>query len=353
MSFHRIAALSALVLLRCNGEATHTAHNTEEENACTVNVTPIYPTDGQADFYYLSPLEFGLSEADASATVTLADASGAAVSGSSALNEDQDELTFTPDAPLSSSTGYVATVSFCDGQSTADVSFSTSELGEPLADPGSIVGNTYAIDISSAELEPAALSVLLEGAGEIPSVLLNVTSADATSLEFIGALSDDAGEVQDTCTPTLDDFPPADFSAQPFFEFSAPDGLNLSVAGFDITIAALNINGTFAADGSYFGGGTLVGELDARDIGFIALELGLESDDPDELCSLLGGLGVTCQTCASDGEAYCATITATRIVANANSNPVVSVEDENCFEGCLDSCTNPECTQASEFAVCE
>lgn len=354
MSTHHstaLAALAALALFSCTGEKDTAASDTNDPSSCEITATSDYPTDGQADFFYKAALEFELSEADGSAVVTLADSSGADVAGTSELNEDQDEVVFTPSSALSPSTSYTATITWCDGNKSADVAFTTSELGTALSDPASINGNTYAIGLDSGRfVEPAGIgSTLADLASN--KVLLNITAADATSLTFRGAISQETNTDQDTCVPSLDDFPAADFSSQPDFSFLAPDGLSLSVAGFDVSIASLSITGTFAADGSYFGGGELAGELDVRDLAPVLGDL-LGSEDPDELCGLVIAAGITCSTCASDGQPYCASILIDQIVAEEVGAEVASITETDCFEGCAASCTNAECEEASTFAVC-
>ena len=97
-----------------------------------------------------------------------------------------------------------------------------------------------------------------------------------------------------------------------------PEGdVTLSVAGVDLTINSLSISGTFAEDGSYFGGGEVVGQLDARVLAPLASDLGLEDDSPDALCNLLLGFGVQCIPCG-DGEPYCANLRVNRLFCRRN-----------------------------------
>ena len=344
-----LTALSGLVLLAACGKEKDSAGDTDTKiTGCTITAAAEYPIDGQVDAYYRSPVEFDLSEADSSASISLTDGAGADVAGTVSFSDDGETVYFTPSSPLTSSTSYTATLSWCSGEESASIGFTTSALGAPLT--ADLVGRTYNVDITSGRfLEPPGVGDLLGGLLE-NSILFGVTSADASSITFRGAISETGNTNQDVCTPSLEDLPSADFSGQPYFELSSNE-LALSVAGITVNIDAITVSGTFAADGTYCGGGVLSGELDARDIGPL-LEGQLDDTSPDAICDLLIGFGVACQSCSSDGQPYCATILVDQIVAEEQSGELQSVAQENCFEGCADSCTNAECAEASTFAVC-
>ena len=97
----------------------------------------------EVDFYVRGTVDFKFTkDKDEEATVSLADASGAAVTGK---NEwVGDTIRFTPDAPLNTGSAYEATLTHCGG--VADVSFRTGDLGGALEDgPASLTGRTYAV----------------------------------------------------------------------------------------------------------------------------------------------------------------------------------------------------------------
>jgi hypothetical protein len=338
-----IIVLAALTVGCTNGKDS--AEPGETNNTCAVTAAAEYPIDGQPDAYYRSNIEFELSDADSSASVSLADASGTAVDGTSSLADDDELVIFTPAAPLSPSTDYVATLTWCGGEQS--ISFTTSALGTPTSDD--LTGKTYNIDITSGRfVEPAGVGDLIGGLLE-NSILFGVTEVTDSTIAFRGAISETGNTNQDVCTPSLNDFPAADFS-DPYFELAANE-LNLSVAGFDINIDAINISGTFAADGSYFGGGELSGELDARDIGPLLADQ-LDDTSPGAICDLLIGFGVVCSPCSSDGESYCATLKVDQLVGTEQSGEVAEVLLSDCYEGCAASCDNKECAEASSFDVC-
>jgi hypothetical protein len=343
MNKNHLALITALALIGCKDKGDSAA----TQSGCTIEVDAEYPVDGQADVYYRADIEFSLSEADSSASISVTDSSGAAVSGTSSLNDDGDYVTFTPDAAMSPSSSYTATITSCDGGQSADIGFTTSSLGtEMSADP---TGKTFVVDLASGRfVKPAGVGDLIGGLLE-NSILIGVISAD-TELAIRGAISEDTSTAQDTCNPTLDDFPNADFSDSPYFVIPEGD-VTIAVAGVSVQINSMSISGTFAEDATYFGGGTVSGEIDARDLGPL-LEGQVDDTSPDYLCSLLAGFGVACITCASDGEPYCATLQVVDLIAEEQDGEIIPVEAENCHETCADSCDNAECAEASKFEVC-
>lgn len=278
--------------------------------SCEVEVDASFPVDGTPDAYYRTTIEFELSDPDpeGTPTVTVVDGSGATVAGTTTLNEDGDVVIFTPDAPLSAATTFTATLDWCAG--TYPITFTTSSLGGSLT--SDLVGKSYVVDLTAADfVEPAGVADLLLGSLE-NSILLGV-QATSPNLQMIGAISVDAGTDQDLCTETIP-FPAADFSQSPYFEVG-PEDTTISVAGYNIEILQLEVTGTFAADGSYFGGGTLSGELDARLLAPLVGEL-LGTKDPDEICGVVAGFGVSCEVCSSDGQPYCLAVYVRDITAN-------------------------------------
>lgn len=335
--------LAALTAGCTNGKDS--AEPTDTTSTCAVTAAAEYPVNDAVDAYYRSNIEFELSDADPTAVISLVDASGAAVDGTSSLEDDDELVVFTPAAPLSPSTSYTATLTWCGGD--ASINFTTSALG--AATTVDLTGKTYNIDITSGRfVEPAGVGDLIGGLLE-NSILFGVTEVTDSTISFRGAISETGTTDQDVCTPSLNDFPAADY-ADPYFALSANE-LALSVGGFDINIDAINISGTFAADGSYFGGGELSGELDARDIGPLLADQ-LEDTSPDAICDLLIGFGVVCSPCSSDGEAYCATLMVDQLVGTEQSGEVAEVLESDCYEGCAASCDNKECAEASSFDVC-
>lgn len=313
--------LSALTLVGC-GKDKETTNDTGDtvEPTCTVEISETVPAQDES-FYYRGTIEVYFTEADDTATVTLTDASGAEVAGSTTWSDDATVLYFAPSSPLAASSNYTLAIDYCGG--APSVSFSTSELGAE-ASTADLNGKAYTIDLASARfIEPAGIGSLIGDLLE-QNILVGVVDASDTSLSMIGAISVAGTTEQDTCTPSID-FPEADFSGNPFFSVG-PEDTTIAVAGYSATIRGLEISGAFAPDLSYFGGGKLAGTIDSRDLLTIPdlLELtGCDGTVDSCLCDFISGTGLaTCSAC-SDGTDLCLTLLADQIVAEEISGSLV------------------------------
>jgi len=343
--------LAALALGACNkdkGGDTAGGGDTDSGNlACDVTVDSTVPDSGAVDAYWQSDIEFHLSDADDTAVLALTQG-GTAVSGTSWLGDDADVVYFTPDSPLSPSTSYTATASLCGGDLNPSIDFTTDSYGTAL--DADITDNTYVVDLANARfVKPEGVADLLLGQLN-NDILIGVQSYDDSTLQMIGAMSTEIGGPQDFCNASIP-FPEADFTGAPYFAVGPEDTL-ISVAGYDIEISNLVISGTFAADGSSFGGAVLAGELDARVLAPLLVDL-VGTDDPDEICALLVGFGVACDTCSADGQPYCIDILADQMTAELKADTVLEcVPETDCNEQCADSADNADC-DTSDYPVCE
>ncbi|MED5370031.1 MAG: Ig-like domain-containing protein [Myxococcota bacterium] len=333
-------SLIALSLVACkdDGDTGDTAP------ACTVEVSSTLPASGETNFYYRSQIEASLSEADSTAEITMD-----GVSGTSWLSDDSKTVYFTPDAPLDPSTSYSYTVNYCGGAPSID--FTTSDLGAAIADPSSLVGNVYALDLQADSVRiviPEDVGSVLEQYLEV-ALLLEVSAADASEIDMFGAIaSEDDSEAQEYCDPTLA-FPTADFSGAPYFQLG-PQTTTISAAGYSVEIMDLFISGDFAADGSYWGGGVLQGMVDTRPLVPLLEDCDADgstedtADDCDDngICELVEGFGVECEDCGG-GENYCLEIRAEGLGGDKIDTDLVEVEDNDCHELCDASAENPEC----------
>ncbi len=310
---------------------------------CALSAELQYPAQGQ-EMYYRAGLEIALSGADPTASISLVDASGAALPGTVSLSPEQDLVSFMPDEPLSPSATYTAILDWCAGE--AEVLIETSALGSPLST--SVAGRTYAVDPDSGRfIEPDGVGEIL-GAALGGDVLLGVLS-DGASMELRGALSVPGEEAQDTCNRTVE-LPALDFGASPYFELPEGD-VQMNIAGYDVTVYGMRMSGTFAADGGSFGGGTLSGELDARDMAPLLAEQ-LDGADAEALCELLSALSVDCAPCSSDGVAACVTVVMDQVEAAETGEVLEAITQADCHESCELSCENPECPEAGDYAIC-
>ena len=332
-----IGLLTSLAMFACSSDKTTDTSSVEDTavpQGCGVEIDETYPALNAADVYYLSSFSVELTDPDETATLTLTDSAGAEVAGE--VSVDDDTLTFAPTAALAPSTSYNLNVSYCGSEEPAVIPFTTSALGTAL-DGGneSIVGKTYAVDISSGTfVEPAGVGDLIGGLLE-NKILIGITSVENDLMGIRGAISDGATTDQDMCTETLEEFPAADFTTSPYFEIPKED-VTLSVAGFTATIYGLEVTGTFSSDATYFGGGTLQGELDARQILPLLGDAGLDAETPEEVCGLLLGFGVSCVPCLSDNEPLCVRLSVERLIADETGVELIplSAEDIAASETC-------------------
>lgn len=334
-----LALLPLLALVACGGDKSDdtAAGDTAGTDSCTITVTTT-PSSDAVNAYYRGTIEFRLSAADSTATIETS------IPGTQSTSADGKTVIWTPSEPLAPSTAYSATLHYCGGD--AVLNFTTSELGGDIADTDSLVGKAFALDLLQARIvEPAGIGAVLSQF-LTQDILVGVESVDGDSIQMIGAIGADgaATPTQNFCDPTIP-FPEANFAEAPFFSIGPAD-TTLNVAGFAITIGQLNITGTLAPDGSYFGGGTLSGTIDTRPLA----PLLDDSGDPGAICNLAVSFGVTCEACPADGEPYCLNLVADQIVATGiTTGPVVEVAGADCT-GC-DTWTAAT-TPAVEDQVC-
>ena len=331
-------ALAALSLVGCStgkdsGGSGSTGATTGSGGGCTVTISETIPGADATDFFYQSNIEVVLSEADSTATVTVSDDSGAEVAGAQSTSEDGTVIYFDPSDNLAPSTGYAISISTCSGEQSASVAFATSELGTPI--DCDLTRGAFRVDLASARFvqpDPAVASLLFDALED--DILIGVANQGDTELDMLGALSDGSGGQQNFCYPSIE-FPTAASFDNPAFAVGPAD-TTLDVAGVSIEISQLGISGAFAPDCSYFGGGRLTGELDARVLGPLVGEL-LGEEDPDEICTLLTTFGVTCNPCSTDGAPYCAAIEVDQIAASTTGVALSCIDEEECHPSCSTS----------------
>jgi len=334
-----ILPLVALSLVACSKDEVT---DDTADLGCEVEIRQTFPAIDAADFYYKGIIEFQLNKADDTAVLSID-----GVDGTSSLNARNDIVYFTPTADLSPSTTYTATLSYCTGD--ANVSFTTSALGTDLDSSVDLTATTYSLDLQSGRV------VIPEGVGAVLQeyldfqILVQPTSVENGEITLMGAVPDNSSEPvnQDYCSPSIP-FPAADFSNAPSFIFG-PQSTTIDAAGYSITIDDLMISGTFSADGTWFGGATLAGEIDTRPLVPILFE---GETDPNAICEFIEGFSVFCTPCQGDETIpYCLEIEAQDLIAEATGGPTVEyIELEDCHDSCATTFddngdhTNAECT---------
>jgi hypothetical protein len=332
-----LSLLPLAALVACGGKPDDSADTGDSTSTdCEITVDSTIPSSGSTDAYYRANIEFSLSDPDSTATITTT------IAGTQVTSEDGLTVMWVLDGPMDPATPYTATLDYCGG--TVDLSFTTSDLGTSMPEPTSLVGRTYVVALAEARIvEPPGIGSVLSSY-LTTDILLGVSAVDGSSLDIMGAVakSDVTPDEQDYCNPTIP-FPTADFSAEPYFTVG-PQTTTLSVAGYDIEIGDLNVTGTFAADGTYFDGGTLSGTIDTRPLS----PLIDDSGDPGAICDLAINFGAECEACPADGEPYCLTLVADQILAEqVDGVTLLEVGGNNCMD-----CANPtDTTDLSE--TCE
>lgn len=299
-----------ILLVGCGDNKVNLGDDTAQTlGDCEVTLIGAEPADGAVDVGLTTTVVFTLSEADATATIET-DIAGT-------TTNDGLTVTFTPDAPLESATAYTVTLNYCAGSEST-----TFNTVAGFADK--VDQKTYALELQKASIDqPAGVGGLISD--QLPEyILMQVLSADSSSIQFMGALAIDGSDPieQDTCTATLP-FPSADFSGQPAFSVGPQDTV-LAVGGYSATLYSMELAANFTADGSAIENGTLNGQLDMREVAEL---LGYS---PDTACSLLSAFGAPCEACPSDGGAYCVTIVASNLNGSVVDGLSLVEVTENC-----------------------
>jgi hypothetical protein len=325
--------VAPLALSSCGGNGDDSANL-----GCGVQLSSnaSFPVNNAQDAYYRAPVEWYLTGVDATAAATLSDASGNPIDGTSSVDPETGTVRFQPSQPLTPSTGYSASLSWCAGNET--ISFQTSELGL-ATDAASLAGRTYELRLKGGRFtKPAGVMDMLMGS-LTRSILIAVTDVQPDeSITMMGAVSEDAVTTQDHCAPTFD-FPTADFSTAPYFS-AGPVDITLDVAGAPMQISHAVVSGTFSPDGSYFGGTEISGELDARVLAPNLTSLLGEGANGDSVCAFFATLQADCVPCSTDSQTYC-------IEVLADSINAPQIPDQSLDEVLLANC-DPQCETIAE-----
>lgn len=337
---YRLSLLTALLLPlgACSGDEksddTGSADDSGNPDGCTVTIKSTIPSADSVTAYYRGNVEFELSAPDGTAQIVTD------IPGSQTLSSDGLRVIWTISSPLDPQAGYSATLNYCGGSAT--INFTTSELGNPVGDPGGLVGSTFLVDLGSARIvEPPGIGKVLS-AYLTTDILIGVSSVTDTEIKMMGALAVEGSSpaMQDYCDPSID-FPTADFIDSCYFSVGPEDTI-FAVSGYEIVVESLVLNGTIAPDGSYFDGGVLSGTIDTRPL---AALLG-DPKDVGAICELAINFGAACEACPSDGEQFCLSLVADQIYAEAVSGlSLVAVAGDDCA-GCESGPPDPEtCTE--------
>jgi hypothetical protein len=284
---------------------------------CDVTVSNLVPGDGSTTAYAQADIEWAISAADGSATITVTDAAGGAVSGTTSASEDGVTIRFTPDSPLAASTSYTTQISVCDGAGGGTASFSTSDVGTVI-DAGSTEGRVYAFDLFSGRiLQPPGIGPLLQPFIGDVEWLASPFATDGVTMDWRMGLGDGSGN-QDTCSPSVSVLG-ADFTSNPFFAFG-PAPTVFEVQGATIKLDDLYLSGAFSPDVLRLEGIVLSGLLDTRPLADLVAPGGA----PDAFCQLALTFGDWCQSCP-DGQLLCLPVEVDSLQADAVPSTMVEI----------------------------
>ena len=329
----RSSTIAILVFTACAGSAGNGGCQGKDDDSaetCNVLVRDPFPSDGATDMCFRSAVEFTIDGGDENAVITLADAGGADVPGTTTANAAGTLVSFQPDASLAPNTAYTATLTHCAGTET--LSFTTDAYGEPLSgDAAALVGNIYSVDLKNDSRfhEPPGVGNVLQPLLE-RIIWLEVLEASTTSITLrLAVAADESDTVQDMCIPTVD-FEDGTLGG-PTFEVG-PKDIAIPIGDVLVELQGVIASGTFSADGSTFGCVGFTGLLDTRPI----VPLMKPGGSDDYVCTLIGGYGARCIEC-DDGEQLCMQLVVDQAVAQpATGIKIVPVSD-------ADVENNPKC----------
>jgi len=307
-----LLSLAAALSTGCNreepkpeqGELPDDTASTEDTGGivdcdASLNSTPSIelPT---SSWFFRDAVELQFDEVNIAVSLTLVDSSGADVPVGFEWNDSREIAMVLPDnGAWAGDEDYTLTVDFCG--KTETLTFGTSEYGLPLeSDASTMIGNTYNIDLASANYtHPPGIGTLLSQNIDQP-LLFGIEAATADSLDFIAALGlyNNVGGIDQASG--LWYFPGADFATAPYFDAFA-ETLAIDYNGIAIPIFEFEISGTFSADMNKIGRAHFEGLGDTREIAINLMQ------DENGLCTLLAASGSECVQCpgAPAEESYC------------------------------------------------
>jgi hypothetical protein len=324
----RFVSMLAL-LAACGDKATTTDSATTGTTQTTVDtcdpdVDSKFPEDGDTDAYYRTAVRFTLSGEDATATISVADAAGTAVTGTSV--SEGVVVTWTGD-DLAPNTEYTATLSYACGEDTT--TFTTSSTGAPTT--VDVTGLVYNLNIAEGTwVQPAGLGPVIASFLGDYELLVSPVSVGAKTITMMGGVAE--GGVQNVCAVTID-FPPAGF-ANPFFQLQT-ELLPLVVADNVVNITNLELAGAFSPDGTRIQGAVMKGKIDSRPL---AEAFGFGTTD-DAGCTALAAFQVECEECDNGEGPYCVTINIEDLEALAEDTVLIPITQQDIND-------NPACAVA-------
>lgn len=293
-----------------DSDSTVDSDTQDTELPCETYVIETTPQKGDNDFLYNDTLDVAFSDDATSAIIELSPQGGKPVGIDIAWGKGNLRATITPTEHLQASTAYELHVNICETDLL--VPFTTSMYGAPLEiDPSALVGNTYIILLTEARfVQPAGAEALLGLVFNKP-LLFGVTQASTKSITFVATEGRTlpTGGYEQVMSSDVWDFPEADFTTTPYFA-AVSDDIVFSWQDYLVPVGDFRLDGIFAPDGSSYGGGTVRGLADTRNLSEY-----YDTGNPAYICEdILATWGIYCQDCGG-GDPYCIYIEAENIEA--------------------------------------
>jgi hypothetical protein len=272
-----------------NGNGGNGGSGPTTPGGCTNNVLDQHPASDEPDAYYRTLVDFRFAREDATATVSVIDGT---------VDSNGTRLWWTPSAPLTAGTSYVATLAWeCEA---VEVPFTVGSDPGAAISASDVAKKSYSMDLRAARFAaPEGIGDLLTSLLQF-NLILGIESASDTELTLMAAVSDEGG-AQDTCSPSIPFDSPADFGANPYFSVET-DTLPIVVSGSTLNIDDLKLSGAFSADASTLTNVALSGIIDTRPL---ADAVGAGSDE-GAVCDLFEGtFRISCEECPNGDGPYC------------------------------------------------
>ncbi len=317
-----------LLIVACEPDPDASGDDDDDDAAGNISISDLSPGPDENDFLFSDPLWVEFAGAPDSGSLSLSTADGTLVAEGGEWSNNGTVLNLDPADDLVPDTAYVLTIAWTPAEvASFTVNFSTSDVGNDVLDPPSLVGEVASLDLPGATfIEPPGLggilATFLEGTAVLVSLLPDSDFSEAAQpgLQMVGALGvvDGIGDVtQDLCTESLNwtygtdqmpgggDDTPAAFD-NPYLRFGPAD-LTLTVAGTPARLFNASLSGLWSPDGALFVGGQFDAILDTRGLDGVVEDGAAEG----ALCALASDtLNVDCTACPNDNELLCLPITA-------------------------------------------
>jgi hypothetical protein len=307
---------------------------TPEDPAPALDVVSIEPPPASEDHHYRMPVVVGFNGYAAGAQLRMADEDGTTVPTLDRWSADYTVLTAWPH-DLSAAGGHLRplhtySVRVDIGNSSLSWSFTTSAVGLPVVDPGSLQGRTYAVSFADARSpdQPALAALLSSVVGPTWLWQVDLGSGDLDFNYGLGMEDDADGLGQDLCTPTAlvgGGDAAVGLDSNPYFA-SAPGDFVLWLDGQALEFEEGWVDGDFLPDGS---GLVEVGYRGWLRVESLAPLLG------DDACALLSSRAdLVCGACPS-GEGDCAFVDVGGVTGAETSFELAPVADADadCADG--------------------